>query len=113
MEDVWWVQKAQEIRNLADCNNTLGFYDAIKALYGPRKRAIALFIAQLMELPFLRTVTTVLGRWTNHFATLLNHTNPVDFHILDGLPDLPPIAHVDIPLQYCETHQAIRDLKNN
>ncbi|KAK0152198.1 LINE-1 retrotransposable element ORF2 protein [Merluccius polli] len=41
MEDTWWVQKAQEIQNLADCNNTQGFYDAIKALYGPRKRAFA------------------------------------------------------------------------
>ena len=28
MEDTWWVQKAREIQNLADCNNTQGFYDA-------------------------------------------------------------------------------------
>ncbi len=40
MENTWWVQKSQEIQNLADCNNIQGFYDALKALYGPRKRAI-------------------------------------------------------------------------
>ncbi|XP_061574023.1 uncharacterized protein LOC133440720 [Cololabis saira] len=55
----------------------------------------------------------ILGRWANHFETLLNHANPVDLHILDGLPDLPPVEHLDSPPQFCETRQAIRDLKNN
>jgi len=41
MEDTWWVQKAQEIQNLADCNNIQGFYDAIKALHGPGSGQLA------------------------------------------------------------------------
>lgn len=41
VEDSWWVQKAQEIQNLADINNTQGFYDAIKALYCHRKWTVA------------------------------------------------------------------------
>lgn len=40
MGDNWWVHKAQEVHGLADHNNTQGYYDAIKALYGPRKRAV-------------------------------------------------------------------------
>ncbi|KAF7643443.1 hypothetical protein LDENG_00239360 [Lucifuga dentata] len=33
--------RRQEIQNLADCNTSQGFYDAIKALYGPRKQTTA------------------------------------------------------------------------
>lgn len=96
MEDTWWVQKAQEIQNLADCNNTQGFYDAIKALYGPRKRAIAP-VRSADSSTLLKDRQEILARWANHFESLLNHTNPVDPHILDNLPDLQLIMSLDTP----------------
>ena len=55
----------------------------------------------------------ILARWANHFESLLNHTNPVDPHILDNLPDLPPTTHLDTPTLYSEIQRAIAGLKNN
>lgn len=112
MEDNWWVQKAQEIQHLADINNTQGFYDAIKALYGPRKRTVAPVRSADVSTLF-KDRHEILDCWTDHFSTLLNHTNPVDPHIPDKLPDLPTLTHLDNPPQYSETRQAIRSLKNN
>lgn len=112
MEDTWWVQKAQEIQNLADCNNTQGFYDAIKALYGPRKQAIAP-VRSADGSTLLKDRHEILARWANHFETLLNQTNPVDPHILDNFPDLPPAINLDTPPLYSETRKAIAGLKNN
>ena len=112
MEDSWWKQKAHEIQNLADCNNTQGFYDGIKALYGPRKRSIAPVRSDDGSTLY-KDRQEILSRWASHFETLLNHNNPIDPHILDTLPDLPPLMHLDTPPQYSETRQAIRSLKNN
>ena len=111
-EDTWWRQKAQEIQNLADCNNTQGFYDAIKALYGPRKRAIAP-VRSADGSTLFKDRHEILARWANHFESLLNHTNPVDPHILDNLPDLPTTTHLDTPPLHSEIQQAIAGLKNN
>lgn len=106
------MQKAQEIQNLAGINNTQGFYDAIKALFGHRKWTIAP-VRSADGSTLFKERHEILGRWANHFNTLLNHTNPVDPHILDKLLDLPTITHLDNPPQYSETRQAIRSLKNN
>ncbi len=73
MDNTWWVQQAQEIQNLSDYNNTQGFYDALKALYGPRKWAIA--PVRLAEGSF-KDHHEILTRWANHFESLFNHTNP-------------------------------------
>ena len=53
----------------------------------------------------------ILVRWANHFESL--HTNPVDPHIPDNLPDLPPTTHLDTPPLYSEIQRAIAGLKNN
>lgn len=112
MENIWWVKKAHEIQNLADCNNTQGFYDAIKALYGPRKRVIAP-VRSAEGSTLFKDRHEILARWVNHFENLFNHTNPVDQHILDNLPDLPPTMHLDTPPLFSELRQAISGLKNN
>ncbi len=103
---------AQEIQNLADCNNIQGFYDALKALYGPRKRAIVPVRSADGSMLF-KGRHEILARWANHFESLFNHTNPADLHILDNLPDLPPTKHLDTPPLYSELRQAIAGLKNN
>ncbi len=112
MENTWWVQKAQEIQNLADCNNTQGFYDALKALYGPRKWAIAP-VRSADGSTLFKDRHEILARWANHFESLFNHINPADPYILDNLPDLPPTMHLDTPPLYSELRQAIAGLKNN
>ncbi len=112
MENTWWVQKSQEIQNLADCNNIQGFYDALKALYGPRKRAIVP-VRSADGSTLFKDRHEILARWANHFESFFNHTNPADLHILDNLPDLLPTKHLDTPPLYSELRQAIAGLKNN
>lgn len=112
MEDTWWVKKAEEIQRMADCNNSQGFYDAIKTLYGPRKRAIAP-VRSADGSTLLKDRHEILTRWANHFETLLNLNNPVDISILDNIPDLSLVTHLNNPPQFLETRQAIASLKNN
>ncbi len=112
MENAWWVQKTEEIQDQADCNNIKGFYDASKALYGPRKQAIApVWSADGSTL--FKDRHKILAQWGNHFEGLLNHTNPADPHILDNMPELPPAKHLGTPPLYSELRQAIAGLKNN
>ncbi|CAM4548073.1 unnamed protein product [Leuciscus chuanchicus] len=55
-----------------------------------------------------RAIRTMENTWWS----LFNHTNPVDPHILDNLPDLPPTMHLDTPPLYSELRQAIAGQKN-
>ena len=36
MKESWWAQKASELQEAADCNQTKRFFDGLKAVYGPR-----------------------------------------------------------------------------
>lgn len=72
MEDTWWMQKAQEIKHLADCNDTQGFYDTIKTLYSPR-RQIFTPVRSADGNNLLKDQQKILECWANHFETLLNH----------------------------------------
>ena len=35
MENRWWLQKAQELQQKADENNSAGFFNSLKAVHGP------------------------------------------------------------------------------
>jgi len=39
MENTWWLSKATEIQNYADANMANQFYEAIKAVYGPKSHS--------------------------------------------------------------------------
>ena len=36
MENNWWAEKAAQIQSYANINDTKSFYEALKAVYGPR-----------------------------------------------------------------------------
>ncbi len=78
---------------MADCNNIQGFYEPLKALYGPRKRAIAPVRSADGSTHF-KDHHEILARWANHFESLFNHTNPADPHILDNLPTSSSFGHL-------------------
>ena len=112
MENEWWLRKAQEIQGYADTNNTHGFYDAIKTVYGPQKRNITSVKSADGSILY-KEKDQIIARWAEHFEHLLNHENPNDPTVLHNLPDLPPIEVLDQPPQFSEVLNAIKGLKNN
>lgn len=41
LKNKWWVKKAENLERMATCNESKGFYNGLKAIFGPRASAIA------------------------------------------------------------------------
>ena len=111
MENKWWINQAKDLQNLADSNDQHGFYNGLKAIYGPQKRNLVPVRSQ--EGNLLKDKSAILNRWAQHFQTLLNHKNPTTPNILDEIPLAPLANEMDVPPTFKETTDAIKSLKNN
>ena len=112
MQNEWWTEKAQEIQSFADINDMHNFYNAVKSIYGPRSHCITP-LKSADGLKVLKDQDSILGRWAEHFNTLLNQNSDADFTILKELPEFPPMDHLSQPPTFLEVLSAVRTLKNN
>ena len=112
MENTWWTNKATDIQNHADTNNTHCFYEAVKLVYGPQKRN-SHPVRSADGSTLHKDKEKILGRWAEHFNGLLNQINPTAEDILESLPILPQTAILDALPTFQEVLAAIKQLKNN
>ena len=112
MENDWWTKKASEIQLYADTNNSHGFYDAIKSIYGPQRKNINP-VRSADGVTLHKDTHQILNRWAEHFNTLLNSENPADQDIFANFPTSPPVEHLDSPPSFAEVRKAMKGLKNN
>ena len=112
LENKWWIDKAQEIQAYADTNNMQGFYNALKSIHGPRKNTLSP-LRSADGLSILKERSDILNRWAEHFQSLLNHQNPYNEDILEGLAQSPIVHDLSTPPQMHEVICAIKNLKDN
>jgi len=111
MEKTWWFSKATEIPNYADANMAHQFYEAIKAVYGPK--SYSTHPARTKDGITPIKDKDILSRWEKHLQEPLNQANPVDQSIVDQLPQLPTILELDTLPALEEISAAPNYLKNN
>ncbi|XP_076049547.1 uncharacterized protein LOC143030278 [Oratosquilla oratoria] len=95
-----------------DCNNSHGFYNAVKAFYGPKRHSNHP-VRAADGTTLLKSNEQITSRWAEHFNTLLNQVNPIIPIIFDSLPNLPTMVSLDNPPEMEEVLRAISELKNN
>ncbi len=74
MENSWWIEKASEIQQYADSNDTPNFYNAIKAVYGPSHHSVHPVRSKDGSTLF-KDRKDILSRWAEHLRELLNCVN--------------------------------------
>jgi len=112
MVNTWWLSKATEIQNYADANMAHQFYEAIKAVYGPKSHSTHP-VRTKDGITLIKDKKDILSRWAEHLQELLNQDNPVDQSIADQLPQLPIISELDTIPSIEEISAAANNLKNN
>ncbi|XP_076043763.1 uncharacterized protein LOC143026866 [Oratosquilla oratoria] len=73
----WWREKACEIQQLAGANDTRGFFNAVKEIYGPSTHGDAPLKSK-DSTTILKSDTEIGDRWKEHFEDLLNHKIAID-----------------------------------
>ena len=74
-----------ELQTAADRNDMKGFYNGLKEVWGPKKKAPV----QLKSTDGMETFSDnkrVVERWSEHFQKLLNIPGNIDHEALDNIP---------------------------
>ena len=106
MQDSWLSKKADEIQFCADSNNPKCFYDSMKAIFGPKTYGAS----QLLSadgVTLFSDKNMILGRWAEHFHSVLNRPSSINAEAIDRLPQVevnPSLA--ELPTE--EVLKAIR-----
>ena len=111
MQDAWLSQKADEIQKFADDNNMKGFYDSIKAVYGPQPASSSpLLSADGCEL--ITEKPRILERWAEHFDNVLNRPSHICEDAISKLPQVDINHSMDDPPTLSEVEKAIQQLSD-
>ena len=88
LKNKWWQDKAAHLQELADRNDMKGFYENMRAVWGPHVN----HPDQLLDLDNHTLLTRredLMRRWTEHFRTLLNETGSVEPDVTNHIPQQP------------------------
>ena len=88
LKNQWWKEKACEIQQLADANETRDIFNAIKAIFGPSTYGQAPLKSKDGS-TFLKSNADISARWKEHFQDLLNQTIPFDRNVINNIPTQP------------------------
>ena len=111
LQNDWWDCLAMETQLWADVRDYRGFYEALKAVYGPTHQ-IQSPLRSSDGQDLLTDNTSILARWSEHFQTLFSANRTVQETAIDRVPQLPPIEELDEPPTLVELTEAIDHLKS-
>ena len=85
MKEKWWKDRANEIQDFADKQDTHRLFDAIRKIHGPTVNTTQAVKSEDGDTLFTEK-DDINRRWTEHFSKLLNLPSTVDESVLDSLP---------------------------
>ena len=107
----WWLDQAKTIQEYANEGKVQEFYEAIRRVDGPRIGSISpLRDADGSNL--LKDQSSILARWGEYFAELLNCSNEADRTAISCVPQHSTIEEMDSPPTLPEVKKAISTLKS-
>ena len=109
MQDSWFSAKADEIQGYADSHNTKRFYDALKAVYGP-KISGSTPLLNVDGTKLLTEKNQILERWAEHFSNVLNRPADINDEAIDRLPQVEINEDLDTLPTEDEVRKAVKQL---
>ena len=110
IENDWWLQKAEKMQKEADENNSAGFFNSLKEMYGPQAK-ISNAILSDDGSEVITEPSQLIGRWREYFNGLLNAVATTDEDILRNIQPFPAQRDLDAAPTLEEVEIAIRKTK--
>ena len=108
----WWTNLAERTQQCADAGDYRGFYEALKAVYGPTHKVQSPLRSADGHV-LLTDKTSILSRWSEHFQTLFSAERVVQDSAILHIPQLPIREELDEPPSMEELTKAIEQLKSH
>ena len=111
IQSEWWKDLAEKNQLCADTGDYRGFYEALKAVYGPSHQVQSpLRSADGQSL--LTDRASILSRWSEHFQTLFGADRKVQVSAILRIPQQPVKTEMDEVPTLVEITKAIDQLKS-
>nr|XP_054757380.1 uncharacterized protein LOC129263494 [Lytechinus pictus] len=111
MQNEWWTKLAARTQQYADAGDYRSFYEAIRAVYGPRHQAQCP-LRSADGLTLLKDKTSILTRWSEHFQALFGADRVVQDSATLRIPQLSVKEGLDVPPSLQELTKAIDQMKS-
>ncbi|XP_069790481.1 uncharacterized protein [Narcine bancroftii] len=111
IQNEWWTSLAKRTQLSADIGDFRGFYEALKAVYGPSPQVQSPLRSSDGKV-LLSDKISILNRWSEHFQSLFSANRSVQDSALLQLPQQPLRLELDEVLTLDETYKAIEQLKS-
>ena len=111
IQNDWWDYLAMKTQLCADVGDYRGFYEALKAVYGPTQQVQSPLRSSDGQV-LLTDNASILARWSEHFQTLFCANRTVQDTAIDRVPQLPLKEELDDPPTFEELIEAIEQLKS-
>uniref|UniRef100_K7EZ64 Reverse transcriptase domain-containing protein n=1 Tax=Pelodiscus sinensis TaxID=13735 RepID=K7EZ64_PELSI len=111
IQNEWWTNLAVRTQLCADTGDYRGFYEALKAVYGPSYQILSL-LRSADGKKLLTEKDSILNHWSEHFYTLFNASRSVQEPAIDRIPQQPVKTELDVAPTLQETEEAIEQLKS-
>ena len=110
IQNEWWINLAMRTQLCADTGDYRGFYEALKAVYGPTHQAQNP-LRSVDGQSLLTDKASILSRWSEHFGTLFGTDRVVQDSAVLRIPQQPVKADLDELPSMEEVTKAIEQLK--
>ena len=110
IQNEWWTILAERTQLCADTGDYRGFYEALKAVYGPSHQVQSPLRSSDGQ-ALLTDKTSILNRWSEHFQTLFSTDRVVHDSAVLRIPQQPVKAELDELPSMLEVTKAIEQLK--
>ena len=107
----WWEMKADELQRAADRNDTKGFYNGLKEVWGPQtKQPVHLKSSDGFEI--FTDSKSVMARWSEYFQKLFNVLGDMEPGVLENIQKRSVNTALDEKPTMDEMVRAIKGLKD-
>ena len=111
IQNEWWTILAEKTQLCADTGDYRGFYEALKAVYGPSHQVLSPLRSTDGQ-ALLTDKVSILNRWAEHFQTLFSADRTVDDAVIQQIPQQSVKEELDEAPTLEEVTKAIEQLKS-
>lgn len=111
MQNEWWANLAKKTQLCADIGDYKGFYESLKAVYGPSYQVVSPLRSTDGQV-LLTDKSSILNRWAEHFQNLFSADRTVNDSAIQRIPKQPLIGELDVAPTPEEVVKATDQVKN-
>ena len=110
MKNEWWSNISREVQSAYDRKDTKNLYTLMRQVFGPKSSPVVPLLSKDKS-TLIKDPDKILERWREHFADLFFNPSVIDENVINSLPQMNTLHHMDLLPTVDEVVKAIKKIK--